>query len=96
MQWKTITKAVNYSIILRKGVTTDSLCIVNFTIRIDSFNSTNMRSIGKSKGNEKSKEANEVKLSSSYDTTRAETNTPQKVREGKEPEAIRQRLQKGK
>lgn len=55
-----------------------------------------MRLIIKSNVNEKSKEANEEKSSSSYDTTRAETNTPQKVREGEEPEAIRQRLQKGK
>ncbi len=55
-----------------------------------------MRTIARSKVNKKSKEANEEKLSSSYDTTRAETNTPQKVREGEEPEAIRQRLQKAK
>ena len=55
-----------------------------------------MRTIARSKVNKKSKEANEEKLSSSYDTTRAETNTPQKVREGEEPEAIRQRLQKRK
>jgi hypothetical protein len=55
-----------------------------------------MRTIARSKVNKKSKEASEEKLSSSYDTSRAETNTPQKVREGEEPEAIRQRLQKAK
>jgi hypothetical protein len=33
---------------------------------------------------------------SSYDTTREETSTPQKIREGDEPEAIRQRLEKSK
>ena len=33
---------------------------------------------------------------SSYDTTREETNTPQKIREGNEPEAIRQRSEKSK
>jgi hypothetical protein len=32
----------------------------------------------------------------SYDTTKEETSTPQKVREGNEPEAIRQRLEKSK
>ena len=37
-----------------------------------------------------------AKKLSSYDTTRAETSTPQNVREGNEPEAIRQRLEKGK
>ncbi len=36
------------------------------------------------------------KKSTSYDTSRAETNTPQNVREGEEPEAIRQRLEKAK
>jgi hypothetical protein len=45
--------------------------------------------------NKKAVKANEEKVSS-YDTTRAETNTPQKVREGEEPEAIRQRLEKAK
>jgi hypothetical protein len=33
---------------------------------------------------------------SSYDTTRDEINTPQKVREANEPEAVRQRLEKSK
>jgi hypothetical protein len=33
---------------------------------------------------------------SSYDTNREETSTPQKVREGNEPEAIRQRAEKSK
>ena len=33
---------------------------------------------------------------SSYDTTKEETSTPQKIREGNEPEAIRQRLEKSK
>jgi len=33
---------------------------------------------------------------SSYDTTREETSTPQKVREGNEPEAVRQREEKSK
>jgi hypothetical protein len=37
-----------------------------------------------------------AKKLSSYDTTRAETSTPQNIREGNEPEAIRQRLEKGK
>ena len=33
---------------------------------------------------------------SSYDTNREETSTPQKIREGNEPEAIRQRSEKSK
>jgi hypothetical protein len=32
----------------------------------------------------------------SYDTSREETSTPQKIREGNEPEAIRQRAAKSK
>ena len=55
-----------------------------------------MRAVIKSELKKKTIKASEEKLSSSYDTARAETNTPQKVREGEEPEAIRQRLQKGK
>ena len=35
-----------------------------------------------------------VEKLSSYDTSREETSTPQKIREGNEPEAIRQRLEK--
>lgn len=55
-----------------------------------------MRAVIKSKLKKKTIKASEEKLSSSYDTARAETNTPQKVREGEEPEAIRQCLEKAK
>ena len=56
-----------------------------------------MHSIVKSKVTKKPIKASEEKLSSSYDTARAETNTPHKVREGEEPEAIRQqRLERAK
>ncbi len=54
-----------------------------------------MRSIINPKANKKSGKTS-VENSSSYDTTRTETNTPQKVREAEEPEAIRQRLEQAK
>jgi|688.fasta_scaffold2661295_1 hypothetical protein len=44
-----------------------------------------MRTIARSKVNKKSKEASEEKLSSSYDTTRAETNTPKRLGKAKNP-----------
>ena len=37
-----------------------------------------------------------IEKMSSYDTSREETSTPQKIREGNEPEAIRQRAEKSK
>ncbi|HEV8513778.1 MAG TPA: hypothetical protein VGQ59_10895 [Cyclobacteriaceae bacterium] len=45
----------------------------------------------------KNERSNHIKEKiSSYDTTKEETSTPQKIREGNEPEAIRQRLEKSK
>ena len=52
------------------------------------------RRIKRSLKNEEAKPKNDKP--SSYDTTREETSTPQKIREGNEPEAIRQRLEKSK
>ena len=52
--------------------------------------------IKKSLKSDRPKAKREKDKVSSYDTTREETSTPQKVREGNEPEAIRQRVEKSK